>query len=308
MIENFITHLRAQGKSENTLKSYLADLQKLASALPVSLGEAGPEHLDEYFAGADVAASTRNRMISSARGFFGWALKMGLIGQDPARDLRTRKLQTIPAGIISEFEYRVLLKHLLRRSDELAQRDHLAIRLMGEMGLRVSELCALNIEDVDLESKHLVVRGGKGGKDRLLFLSTDMRRILKRYFKTHDGDVIFPITSRAMQLRISYWTAEAGLRTHLTPHGLRHRFATQLLATSNLACVQKALGHSSITTTQVYLHVGDEDLRAAMGAMCRSRDISPKRNHQTRLSDPSSIPKTPSPPDALGPLCAFLPA
>jgi len=160
-------------------------------------------------------------------------------------------------------------------------RDRAILDLFFSTGLRVSELCALKKEDINLERSEFSVKG-KGGKVRVVFLDHEAKVSIERYLNhRHDkSDYLFisyghtkadcglrlavsdPITPRSVQRMIHKYTLEAGITKHVTPHVLRHSFATDLLMSgADLRSVQSLLGHSSVTTTQIYTHVTDRHLQ-----------------------------------------------
>ncbi|MDP3143257.1 MAG: tyrosine-type recombinase/integrase [Candidatus Omnitrophota bacterium] len=171
------------------------------------------------------------------------------------------------------------LEQLLNAPDEFsfkALRDRAILELLFSTGLRVSELCALNRDSINLKSGEFAVRG-KGDKVRLVFLSETAKTALKNYLeKRRDVDeALFVrniknpakldnlrLTSRSVERLVQYYAAKAGLSKKVTPHTLRHSFATDLLMNgADIRSVQELLGHSSITTTQIYTHITNKQLR-----------------------------------------------
>ena len=153
------------------------------------------------------------------------------------------------------------------------RRDRLILLIGLGAGLRVSEITKLRIEHVDTVASTIFVSQGKGKKDRALWLNPDTIELLREwrerrehqselYFTTRDGG---PINSRYLRAMMERYSERAGLNRHCSPHTLRHTFATDLLKeTGNVETVRKALGHSSISVTGIYLHVVDSELEAAM--------------------------------------------
>ena len=148
------------------------------------------------------------------------------------------------------------------------------VRLMLEAGLRVSELCALRVRDLNMATCQLDVRDGKGGKDRTLWVSHELRDLVGEWLERRPaGEWLFPTrtgkqtSARSVRRTVKHYAEKAGIEwaDEVSPHTLRHTFATNLLRrTGNLRLVQKALGHADISTTQIYTHVVDEELEAAM--------------------------------------------
>lgn len=150
-------------------------------------------------------------------------------------------------------------------------RDKAILETLFSTGLRVSEICALP-RDLDLASDEFSVRG-KGEKVRVVFLSPEAKSIIKKYLsaqaglekrKDIDSDQMFPVTSRSVQRIIKHYAIKAGISKKVTPHVVRHMFATDLLSNgADLRSVQMLLGHANIATTQIYTHVTDKQLKEA---------------------------------------------
>ena len=162
------------------------------------------------------------------------------------------------------------------RGTQAAVRDQLIIELALGTGLRVSELASLKVEDLFLKKgqNSLYVRRGKGGKDRVVQFSAGLKNLIRDYldYRKTDSHYVFPsqrnprMTPSAIQQTFKRWAAKAGLPKRYSIHCLRHTYATRLHKASgyNLRLVQKQLGHSSISTTQVYADVLDEDVTKAL--------------------------------------------
>ena len=156
-------------------------------------------------------------------------------------------------------------------------RNRVMLRLMLDTGLRLSEAIHLQWKDIDLNSGKVMVRQGKGAKDRLLWTGEDNLAALVAWrerqsvecngacshvFTTKQGGELDP---RYIQRMVQRYAAKAGIEKHITPHTLRHSFATDLYReTSNIRLTQKALGHANLATTQIYTHIVDEELEGAL--------------------------------------------
>lgn len=142
-------------------------------------------------------------------------------------------------------------------------RDKAILETLFSTGLRVSELCSLP-RDLDLKAEEFSVRG-KGEKVRVVFLSSEAKSAIKNYLekrKDIDNDSMFPMTSRSVQRIIKHYAIKVGISKKVTPHVVRHMFATDLLGNgADLRSVQMLLGHANISTTQIYTHVTDKALR-----------------------------------------------
>ena len=177
--------------------------------------------------------------------------------------------------ILTQAEQDRLLAPLKDSNHPIKVRNLALLRLMLDSGLRVSEALALKQRDLDLETGRLMVRNGKGSKDRGLWINGETLQLLNRWirslnrssqnghiFITRDGGKMSRHYVLAMIYRLS---KQAGLGKRAHPHMLRHSFATDLLRqTKNLRLVQKALGHANLSTTQIYTHIVDDELEEAM--------------------------------------------
>ena len=150
------------------------------------------------------------------------------------------------------------------------------VRLMLECGLRVSEVCNLRTSDLDMNSCALSIRDGKGGKDRQVWTPESLRDLISEWLERRpeaDENWMFPTNNgsktdpRSIRRTVKTYGEKAGIEWHedLSPHTLRHTFATNLLRKNgNIRLVQKALGHSDLSTTMIYTHIVDDELEAAM--------------------------------------------
>jgi integrase/recombinase XerD len=153
-------------------------------------------------------------------------------------------------------------------------RNLLAVRLMLETGLRSGELVAVRPEHIDLDTCRLLVREGKGGRDRIVWFGDDLRDLITRWLEQRPESAWLLCTRHATQVNTRYLrelvkrkATAAGIPEgdRVSPHTLRHTFATDLLReTKNIRLTQKALGHASLATTMIYTHVADDELEKAM--------------------------------------------
>ena len=278
LLERFLDALWLEsGLSRNTLSAYRSDLQALAVWMKGPPDKATRAQLQNYFA-ACVSQGARPRstarMLSSLRRFYRYLLREGLITDDPTALLESPKLgRPLPKSLTEE-----QVEKLLQTPDTgvpLGLRDRAMLETLYATGLRVSELVSLNMQQVDLQSG--VVRVvGKGDKERLVPLGEEAIEWLQRYLAQarhdllhgHSSDALFPTTRGAAMTRQAFWhnlkryTQIAGIETHLSPHTLRHAFATHLLNHgADLRVVQMLLGHVDLSTTQIYTHVARERLK-----------------------------------------------
>ncbi len=285
-VADFETRLRAQGRSEHTISAYMRDLHTFARALKgIDLADITPATIDAALIdptaantpdGRHKSPATMHRMKAVIKSFFAWAMDAGIIASNPARSVTMKRLSRTPPEYLTEPEKRRLLKELHDRSNPLARRDRVIFEIFLGTGIRLSELVNLDIDDVDLDGKHIRIMG-KGGVPQIKFLKSSLRTLLRTYLKErrhHTGSettALF-VSSRNTRLcnrqvaqRLSYWLAKAGISKKITPHGLRHTFATHLYAnTSDLLLVKRALGHRDISTTEIYTHLSDDILEDAI--------------------------------------------
>lgn len=285
-IDDFAVRLRAQGRSEHTISAYLRDLRCFARVLPdVELADITPAMIDAALTDSAVAcsengspksAATMYRQKAALRSFFAWATQTGLIQSSPAISVTTKRLPRKPPKFLTEPEKRRLLKEVHDRTSLLAHRDRVIFELFLGTGIRIAELVSLDIDDVDLDGKHVRITG-KGGIPQIKFLKSSLRTLLRSYLKERnrltgsDVTALF-ISSRGTRIccrqvaqRLAYWLGKAGIQKNVTPHGLRHTFATHLYAaTSDLLLVKRALIHRDISTTEIYTHLADNALEDAI--------------------------------------------
>jgi integrase/recombinase XerD len=289
-IEAFLEMMSAErGAAGNTLASYerdLEDLQSFLAAGNVSALTAQSANLSAYLAqlGAQgFAASSQARKLSAMRQFYKFLYAEGLRGDDPTAILDAPKKGRSLPKIMSEDDVTRLLDLAAKEAaepgpDQLARLRMLALlELLYATGMRVSELVSLPVKVLDQEGRFLIIRG-KGNKERLVPLSRSAIAALGPYgearqasfAKTGDSPWLFPSAGKEGYLPRQVFArdlkglaARAGLRAAaISPHVMRHAFASHLLQNgADLRVVQELLGHSDISTTQIYTHVLEERLR-----------------------------------------------
>ncbi len=270
-----------KGLSENTLVSYRRDLCQFSDWLQreqqVSLLAVSDAHLLAYLGRRiELGRSARStaRFLSCIRGFYRYQLREGVLDSDPSMDIDSPKLGRPLPKSISEADVETLLA-APNVDDPLELRDRTMLELLYACGLRVSELVGLQIAQVSI-NQGVVRVVGKGGKERLVPMGEEALSWLQRYMRSTRMDllkgvpaeVVFPsrrgtqMTRQAFWYRIKIYTQRAGIAPNLSPHTLRHAFATHLLNHgADLRVVQLLLGHSDLTTTQIYTHVARERMK-----------------------------------------------
>ena len=283
LIDQFTSGLwLANGLAENTLKSYASDLNLLAQFLQQrdkQLLTASEMDLNAYLAhlfhdGAVKKTTSSNRKIASFKRFYGWAIQSNLITQDPCAQLLVAR----PAARLPKTLSEAQVESLLKAPDDSAKgvRNRAMIELMYASGLRVSELIGLRMLEVSLNDGVLRVTG-KGSKTRLVPFGENAGEWLTRYLGEARGellrgrvcDEVFVTARGAGMTRQMFWhviknyALQVGIAPVLiSPHTIRHAFATHLLNHgADLRVVQMLLGHSDISTTQIYTHVARERLK-----------------------------------------------
>lgn len=215
---------------------------------------------------------TIQRELSSIRGFYQFLMRQGVMNNNPAKDVSAPKPDRLLPKTCAAEQMGQLLRHSATDSD-LTIRDLAMFELMYSSGLRLAELVGINLGDIDLNQRQLVVTG-KGNKMRHLPVGAKavdaIRRWLKRrpgFTRTDTGQALFlsnrgkRISHRNIQMRLNRLAKTQASGQHLSPHMLRHSFATHLLESSgDLRSVQELLGHANIATTQIYTHLDFQHL------------------------------------------------
>lgn len=289
MLDNFCRHQQVSSQAAGTISAYRRDLLRIIRALQnlqsdITSTEVTPGLLDQVFSSDTVLRTDKgnrseasiHRMKAAVRTFFAWTADNNLTTINPARSLKLHRLSRKPPSFLTLSEKRRLLKELKGRTELSDLRDRMIIELLLGTGIRLGELAALDIESIDLDAKHLRVVG-KGNIHQVKFLKTDLRVLIRSYLKERSrkissADQALFLSNRGTRLstgqianRLAYWLVKAGINKKLTPHGLRHTFATHLYgATKDLLIVQRALDHKDLSTTQIYTHLIDEQLEYAL--------------------------------------------
>jgi integrase/recombinase XerD len=281
LIERFSDALWLErGLSENTLSAYRSDLQSLALWLAGResslLGAARHELLSYMQQRVEAGARPRSsaRMLSSIRRFYRYLLRESLLKEDPSARIDAPKLGRSLPKTLTEEE----VEHLLAAPDistAMGLRDRAMLELLYASGLRVSELVSLQLLQVNFQ-QGLVKVMGKGSKERLVPLGEEALYWLQRFMREGRGlllgskrsDALFPSKHGTAMSRQAFWqlikryAVLSGISKPLSPHTLRHAFATHLLNHgADLRVVQLLLGHSSLSTTQIYTFVAQERLK-----------------------------------------------
>lgn len=279
-LQVFLEYLSVEkGLSSNTRQSYARDIQKLLDFLEgekINLQKAADKDLVKFIhfqSRMGLSARSLARLISSLRSYYSFLILDGIIKVNPTIDLLAPKLWFSLPKFLSVKDVDLLL----RQPDEKQVkgcRDKAMLELLYATGLRVSELVSLKTNDVNLESGFLICKG-KGGKERIVPLGNTSALAVKKYLEEarqklwkRETKTLFLTTRGGAFTRQGFWKMlkeygeQAGFTQKISPHILRHSFATHLLECgADLRSVQLMLGHSQITTTQIYTHVTRKHLR-----------------------------------------------
>jgi integrase/recombinase XerD len=278
-IEAYLSHLAVErGLSPLTVEAYGRDLAGFSALRADADADAiAPGDVRRFLAALEargLAAPTRARALAALAGLFAWLRAEGVSRADPLREVeRPRRGLRVPRVLAVEE-----VAALLGAPDETALgiRDRAILETLYAAGLRISEVAMLALPDLALESRACTVTG-KGRRQRLAPLGDLAVAALQRWLaevrpafaRRAETDRVFlselgrPLTRQALWYRVRHWGRRAGIRARLTPHVLRHSFATHLLeGGADLRSVQEMLGHADIGTTEVYTHVSRERLHA----------------------------------------------
>lgn len=279
-IDRFLVHLRMERQvSPHTISNYQRDLRTLTSwCTERELDDwAAITHPDiRVFAATlhrrGLASKSIARHLAATRSFFRFLMRENVLSANPALDVTPPKAKKpLPATLDPDLLSRLLL---ITGEDAVTRRDHAMLELFYSSGLRLAELCSLDIDDASVITREHEVRvTGKGEKTRIVPVGRQARETTERWIKVRrelaaaGESALFVgargarIAPRTVQQRIAYWAKKQGIGQHVHPHMLRHSFASHLLESSgDLRAVQELLGHADISTTQIYTHLDFQHL------------------------------------------------
>ncbi|OHR44380.1 recombinase XerC [Neisseria sp. HMSC070E12] len=267
-LDGYLKMLGQQGKSAHTLSAYGRDLTELVRLLTEGASETAQDLTRRDFVAAlkrlsqqGLSERTLARKLSAWRQYCGWLVQSGMMDNDPTFNLKAPRLpERLPKALPQEE-----LNHMLDSTpadDSLAVRDHALFELMYGSGLRLSEIHSLDLGDVLLDEGWVSVTG-KGRKERQVPLSGKSVEALRAYLSERvaaDGETALftgkngtRLGQRQIQKRLQAWAVQHGSGQHISPHMMRHSYASHLLQSSrDIRAVQELLGHSNLSTTQIY--------------------------------------------------------
>ncbi|NPV42425.1 MAG: site-specific tyrosine recombinase XerD [Firmicutes bacterium] len=282
LVNDFLTFLQVEkGLSKNTLDSYGRDLKKyiefLKSQKILSFSETNRTIIISYFLQLQKkghASSTISRNLASIRSFYQFLVRERYLDKDPTINLESPKLEKRLPKVLSIKEVDLLLEQPDIKKP-LGLRDKAMLELLYATGIRVTELITLDITDVELDMGYIKCLG-KGSKERIVPIGSEAVKFLEQYILTERKKLIkkreekalfvnhhgYRLTRQGFWKIIKRYAKRAKINKQITPHTLRHSFATHLLENgADLRSVQELLGHADISTTQIYTHITKKRLR-----------------------------------------------
>ena len=281
ILRRYIQYLRLEKSfSPNTLDAYLRDLQKLINYMGtegIDFRTVNVDQLDQFGAqmlDQGVSNKTVARILAGVRSFYHFLFIEKEISEDPT-ELMSSPQRGVYLPTVLSLDEIDKIEAVIDKSKNEGIRDHAIVETLYSCGLRVSELCNLCFSNLFLEDGYIHVHG-KGNKDRLVPISQTAIEELRRWFvarqeidiKPGEEDYVF-VTARGRHMsritvfhNIKQYAQAAGIQKEISPHTFRHSFATHLVERgANLRAVQAMLGHESISTTEIYLHLDRQHLR-----------------------------------------------
>lgn len=283
IVREFKEYLEVErGLSRNSIFSYLSDINKLDRYLAkgdknfVSIGRSEIQDFLREESDKNISNRTKARVIASLRQFYNYLIENKIIELNPMDTVESPKVERHLPDFLTKEEIQKLFS-VFSKADPLEVRDLAMFELLYSAGLRISEACGLLLSDVDRENMLLNIRG-KGGRERLVPFGEVASELLESYLEKYRdiirgnrvSEFLFVSKKGGALNRKSAWRLlkkyidRAGIQKNITPHTLRHSFATHLLQNNaDLRSVQELLGHIDISTTQIYTHLVSNELKDA---------------------------------------------
>jgi integrase/recombinase XerD len=276
LIEKFLDYYwLSSGASQNTLSAYQSDLKLFSKWLDGDLSHIDSTHINDYFKHRQLSAATQSRILTCLRIFYQYLITQQLIKNNPTAKLHhPKQTQKLPVFLNIEEVDRLL--NTPDKNTIFGLRDRAMLELLYSCGLRVSELITLDYHNINLNEEYIRIHG-KGNKERLLpmgeiaidYLDTYEKKARPFLLKSGQTDHYF-LSNRGSGMSrqnffyiIKAYAVKAGIDKPLSPHTLRHAFATHLVQQgADLRSVQLMLGHSDISTTQIYTHIQNVQLKS----------------------------------------------
>jgi len=262
-MQNLITELKLRGYSPKTIDVYVDHNEKFLKFVNKSFDQINIDDIKSFLAHLIADKESAPRTVNQARSallfYYNEVLQKGFT------NIKTPKIKVSLPSVLTKEE----MKRLFENTPN--EKSKLMLMTLYSSGMRVSELVKLKWKDLELEQKVAWVRGGKGNKDRMIILSDAIVR--KLTVLDRETEYIFPgqngpLTTRNIQEIVKLAAAKANIDKKVTPHTLRHSFATHLLEAGNdIRLIQELLGHSNLQTTQIYTHVSNEQKKKVVSPM-----------------------------------------
>ncbi len=289
LVTDFLEHLEVeQNRSQKTIANYDHYLTRLVVfSDDCDISKLDPDMVRQWrltlnrmkdVSGNELTKTTQNYHLIALRSFLKYLAKRDILAMDSAKIELARVVR--PQVTFLEIEELQRLFDAVDVSNPIGLRDRAILELLFSSGLRVSELVGLNVDHINLDRREFMVRG-KGQKDRPIYISEQAAGWLDRYLRTRqdggqplfihysgsqdgaEGGMYTRLTVRSVQRLVKRYAVSAGITKDVTPHTLRHSFATDLLINgADIRSVQGLLGHANIATTQIYTHITDPQLKA----------------------------------------------
>lgn len=267
-INNFLMYLKNEkGFSEYTIKNYeidLKDFKKYIDNKKIDL-DIIREYLKELY-NRKYKNRTISRKVSALKSYFKYLESEGIITDNPMSLISNPKIEKNLPNYLNYNDLEKLLNFPDTTKKE-GLRDALILELLYSSGCRVSELANIKVKDINFEERKIIILG-KGNKERFVFYGSKCEDLLKKYLKEEVKEYLLTnkhgnrLNERTIRKIVDETSRKAGLEIHVTPHTLRHTYATHLLNEgADLKSVGELLGHESLSTTQIYTHVSNERLR-----------------------------------------------
>lgn len=274
-INDFLFYLKNfKSCSFHTIRAYKRDLMDFSQFLndkDISYKDINRNQMREFLyilKDKGLTKKTISRKISGVRSFYKFLLKEGLIEKNPLLSLELPKVEKKLPTFLTEEEVFNLL-NAPNKKNILGFRDYLVLKMLYSTGMRVSELVSLKINQINLEKGEVIIKG-KGNKERVVFLTESIIKDIKEYInkRKKNSNILFlnrknkPLTDKGVRLLVQKYAKKVVPYKKITPHTLRHTFATHLLTNgADLRSVQELLGHTKLSTTQIYTHLTKENLK-----------------------------------------------
>lgn len=286
-VEEFVSYLENEkGYSENTISNYLHDINDFSAFIKsekmardiLSISFKHPEYYISYMSKQNLKSTSIRRHISSLSSFYSFLVKNEIGRDNYFKDLDLPKIPKHLPKRINDNEI-VMLFDACDLDNKLGYRNFCILGCLYGCGLRVSELCNMEIKDIDFSERMIRVRSGKGSKDRDVIMYDGLGDMLKHYISVYRPEILYnskdtenrhvflnkngtTLSRVGVRKILEKLVKDAGETFHISPHMLRHSFATALLNNGmDLRTVQELLGHESLSTTQIYTHVSIEKLK-----------------------------------------------